>query len=221
MLLGSQKATSKLTEAMASEVIFRLSEGGKLKELSAEYGVSKSVISRIKNGLAWSHLARPTQLNQAPLLSPIDVLFANCAPEPNTGCWLWLGYVNNKGYGNIKLNGRPELTHRRAYRLKHGGIPEGLWILHKCDTPSCINPDHLYAGTREQNIADMISRNRQNNWNGRLAGEANPNAILTGDEVREIRSITGVSSKRLGLLYGVGFSTISNIKLGRTWSSLK
>ena len=68
-----------------------------------------------------------------------------CAPEPNTGCWLWLGPVDERGYGKINAQGY-YLAHRLAYAETNGPIPEGLLVLHKCDVPSCINPDHLYVG---------------------------------------------------------------------------
>jgi hypothetical protein len=73
--------------------------------------------------------------------------------EPNSGCWLWLRSVNNKGYGKLCGLGasRSMLAHRFSYELRHGGIPAGLVLDHKCRTPSCVNPDHLEPVTQREN----------------------------------------------------------------------
>lgn len=80
----------------------------------------------------------------------IEQLMGKIHPEPNTGCWL---YFNQSVYGPI----------RRVYTRLKGPIPEGLQICHKCDTPACVNPDHLYAGTRADNMRDMYDRKRNRN----------------------------------------------------------
>jgi hypothetical protein len=71
-------------------------------------------------------------------------------------CWFWLGSTTNKGYGELNIGGVAELTHQISYRIHFGDYAPGLWILHKCDTPPCVNPAHLYAGTAAQNIQDKI-----------------------------------------------------------------
>lgn len=84
-------------------------------------------------------------------------------PEPNSGCWLWTDSWTPAGYGIISLGGRRGKktgAHRAAYELYVGPIPEGLDILHRCDTPCCVNPDHLYPGTDFQNRKDMVDRGR-------------------------------------------------------------
>lgn len=86
-------------------------------------------------------------------------LFALSSPEPNTGCWLWLGTIKG-GYGNVAFCGRTMRTHRLAYELTHGPIPSGLCVCHRCDTPSCCNPDHLFLGTPNDNNQDKIRKGR-------------------------------------------------------------
>lgn len=76
------------------------------------------------------------------------------------GCWLWTGRTNKAGYGTIGINGKQALTHRHAHIVSIGPIPRGLGALHHCDTPACCRPKHLYAGTQQQNIQDMMNRNR-------------------------------------------------------------
>lgn len=76
------------------------------------------------------------------------------------GCWVWRGGKNRKGQGVVRYNGRNWVTSRLAWYLKHGQIPKGIFVCHKCDNPSCINPDHLFLGTPGDNIRDMIEKGR-------------------------------------------------------------
>lgn len=88
-------------------------------------------------------------------------LYAKVAFTPT--CWLWTGCKSPNGYGYICTGGRRGKvvsTHRAAYLVEHGSIPDGLHVLHRCDTRLCVRPDHLYAGTPLQNARDMISRGR-------------------------------------------------------------
>lgn len=86
-------------------------------------------------------------------------------PDPNSGCFIWAGATDRGGYGRFtarRVGGpwRPVLAHRYAYEMAKGPIPEGMNLLHKCDTPACVNPDHLYPGTFLQNSHDMARRDR-------------------------------------------------------------
>lgn len=89
-------------------------------------------------------------------------LAANSVPESNTGCVLWLGSVDRRGYGRMSANGRLTRTHRLAWAETFGPIPSDKWVLHKCDQPSCIRPDHLFLGTHADNMADMARKGRAN-----------------------------------------------------------
>jgi hypothetical protein len=91
------------------------------------------------------------------------------SPEPNTGCWLWLGApVDWKGYGRFYRDGAAVLAHRAAWGLFRGE-PADLRVLHKCDNPACVNPDHLFLGTQLDNIRDRDAKGR---WNTSAANEA-------------------------------------------------
>lgn len=107
-------------------------------------------------------------------------------------CWIWLGGVNNKGYGQFRLNGRLYMSHRLAYSLSKSEIPRGLFLCHKCDTPKCCNPSHMFIGTQSDNMIDRVVKNRQ------------PNLVLTPEIVKEIRRLSasympGQISKKLNI----------------------
>lgn len=130
--------------------------------------------------------------------------------EKTDGCWLWTGCRDKDGYGHFAMNGATVKAHRASYILANGPITEGLHILHSCDNPSCVRPDHLYAGTRSQNMQDMVNRNRRMD----LGGESNGNARLSNRDAEEVRKIyaTGnFTQQMLAVKFNVSPATISNI----------
>ena len=78
------------------------------------------------------------------------------------GCWLWSRGSSPEGYGKVRYKGRLDCAHRASFEIAFGRIGEGLHICHKCDVPACINPDHLFAGTRQDNMRDMVKKGREN-----------------------------------------------------------
>jgi len=140
-------------------------------------------------------------------------------PEPNSGCWLWLYAVNQDGYGIARdpTSGRPDKAHRIAFRLLKGVIPNDLHILHKCDNPSCCNPDHLFLGTQGDNNSDRHAKGRD----GNQKGMKHHNAKLTDQQVLEIRGIgKSYSVKYVAALYGVSISLIYKVKSKESWGHL-
>ena len=82
-------------------------------------------------------------------------------PEPMSGCWLWIGFVNQTtGYGQFTLDGRPRTAHSASYIIQVGPIPPGCEICHTCDVRPCVNVAHLYAGTHSDNMRDAVRRGR-------------------------------------------------------------
>lgn len=79
--------------------------------------------------------------------------------ERTDSCWLWQGATNGR-YGQLSVKGKMVGAHRLAYELTYGAIGPGLWVLHKCDTPLCVRPDHLFAGNRSENMADAYAKGR-------------------------------------------------------------
>src|SRR5678816_1649164 len=106
-------------------------------------------------------------------------------PEPNTGCWLWTGSTNPSGYGQLfrswRKGSRPALAHRIAWELFNGPIPDSIFVCHRCDTPSCVNPKHLFLGTCSDNMQDCSKKGRLRI--PALRGEAQPTSKLTVDQV--------------------------------------
>ena len=126
-------------------------------------------------------------------------------------CWVWTGAREEKGYGKTKIAGKQVAVHRAVYELLVAPIPTGMSCCHRCDNPSCCNPDHLFLGTQRDNINDMLAKNRQ-------SSKLNP------EQVREIRKIYkhgGITQKQIAEQYGVSRHTITDLLDGTTWKHVK
>ena len=157
---------------------------------------------------------------------PIEVrLFCRVStPNGRDGCWIWKGTKTRRGYGMVHFEGYQQYTHRVAYQLTYGEIPIGMDICHRCDVPSCINPKHLFCGTRSANMRDAFRKGRTAGLltSESTSGEHNPKAKLSAADVLAIRSKrrTGVTNVSLARSYGVTKETISMIVRGVTWKHL-
>lgn len=143
-------------------------------------------------------------------------------------CWLWTAYRSKAGYGRFGFSIHPQgqshikswkscFAHRYSWQFHNGPIPPGLNVLHHCDTPACVNPEHLFLGTQKDNADDMMAKGR---GNGQLpTGENHPDAKLSVEQVLEVRSLAeaGWSIRALGRRFGVNSSTIVRIKNRQLW----
>jgi len=140
-----------------------------------------------------------------------DRFLDKCVPEPNTGCWLWTaGDDGSCGYGRIHVGSRDVGAHRVSYLIFVGPIPDDMCVCHRCDTPACVNPEHLFLGSRAENMADMATKKRSSR------GPRHHRAMLTPEQVHEIRASTD-TQWTLARRYGVGQTTISAVIRRRTW----
>lgn len=148
--------------------------------------------------------------------------------QKTDGCWIWTAAHKPEGYGKMWMNGKLESAHRISWILTRGPIPDGLWVLHKCDNPPCVNPDHLYIGYRKENGRDAAERHRipygKDAYFSKCVGEKNFNARCTDQIVRDIRA-KYVPRKfglwRLSKFFGLPRTTIGNIVNRRTWKHVQ
>ena len=130
------------------------------------------------------------------------------------GCWEFLGSRRQDGYGRVKIAGRTIRAHRLAHEAWVGPIPEGAVVMHSCDNPPCINPEHLSVGTVADNDHDRDRKGRGNNARGEHHGRAR----LDWGKVREIRLLAGTKSlSELSRQYGVSRETVNKVIHMKTW----
>lgn len=145
--------------------------------------------------------------------------------DKSEGCWDWTGYKSH-GYGRITVgprrNQKTWSAHRLSWTLAFGEIPLGMVVCHRCDNPSCVRPDHLFIGTQQDNIRDMVAKGRHAIGPRRAyARGANVyGAKLSDDEVREVRQLASLGWKkgRIAELFCISETQVYNIIGRRTWS---
>lgn len=134
-----------------------------------------------------------------------------------TGCWEWIACIGTNGYGAIGFNGKKTSAHRIAYELFNNEIPEGMHVCHRCDNRKCVNPDHLFIGTRQDNMDDMKSKKRQ------VYGEKHPSTQFSEQDIFNIfeKYSKGMSALGISREYQCERTQIWQILTGRTWKYLK
>lgn len=130
----------------------------------------------------------------------LTAFFAKVRHDPATGCHLWTAYIGSWGYGRFAVGRRPQKAHRLAYEIAHGQIPAGLCVRHTCDTPACVNPEHLVLGTMADNVADRVERGRSYRK-------------LSAEQVSDIRIASG-NCRNIGKRFDVSAATVSLTRRG-------
>lgn len=161
-------------------------------------------------------LARSVQEEHEAMNQRIKTRFWSKVCALPTGCWVWLGYRKETGYGRFNFNGVVIGAHRAAWLLVHGPIPSGLVVLHRCDTPECVNPAHLFLGTQQENMADMRSKGRE------ARGSRHGQAKITEADLILIQRLRaqGKSQYAIAKVIGLNQSQISRILSGKAWRRL-
>lgn len=142
--------------------------------------------------------------------------------DPATGCWIWQAAKNEKGYGAFGVpqdDGTQKIVtaHRYAYETYVGPIPEGMCVLHKCDTPSCVCPAHLWIGTHQENMADKVAKGRQ------ARGETAGMAKLTEADVIAIRVLWDsgeLTQREIADMFEISQPAVSQIVNATRWAHL-
>lgn len=163
----------------------------------------------------------PAKGQEQPLLERIERF---SMPEPNSGCWLWTGGSDDRGfpfqqYGRMCVHGVTIAAHRASWMAHRGAIPEGMLVCHKCDTPLCVNPEHLFLGTHKDNTRDMVEKGRDEPTKATRRGQGSNFAKLTPDQVLSIRADDRVQ-RMIANDYGISQPCVSLIKRFKNWSSL-
>jgi hypothetical protein len=148
--------------------------------------------------------------------TPVSDVWRHVAKiDDATSCWEWTGARGTHGYGQIRtIENRSRATHRLFWEMTYGPIPHGLWVLHRCDNPPCVRPDHLFLGTPQDNHRDMVSK-------GRVArGTMKPNVKLSPAQITEIRAryaSGGLRYKDLAQQFGISICLVGFIVRREKW----
>ena len=136
-----------------------------------------------------------------------------CKADGRNGCWQWTAGRDTRGYGVLKVDGVQSGAHRLSWELHRAPLQDGISVLHHCDTPACVRPDHLFLGTQGDNMADMVAKGRQ------VKGAQHSHAKLTDDQARAILA-DGRIHRLIAAEYGLHRRTVDRIKRGELWRHL-
>jgi len=192
------------------------------------YSIKRSQFLR-GNARCCSRACKEADQKQLTVLSAEDRFWANVikSDDPN-GCWLWSAAAATGKHGTFYVGGGKVQASHFAWESANGRpVPEGLWVLHHCDNPPCVRPDHLYVGTHLDNVRDAIERDRYAIGNAlhhatRARGERQGSAKLRDADVLAIRakSRAGASLRQLAAEFGISKSQAGRIVRGEVWQHL-
>lgn len=202
------------TDATDEMVRAGYERGDDVRTIAVRIGVTANAVHNHARILGQAHRRKNRTLEQR---------FSDfISPEPNSGCWLWDGAYDRKGYGQLRvaIKGSASLRYATHIALELAGrpVPPGFLACHHCDVKSCVNPSHLFIGTAQQNTDDMISKGRMRATLG-PRGSNISSAKLHESDIPEIRFrlADGDTLGSIGSDYGITKSAVSCIRRGKTW----
>ena len=138
-------------------------------------------------------------------------------------CWLWTYHVNADGYAQTRIQGKSVMAHRLSWQLANGSSPADKYVCHKCDNPRCVNPTHLFLGTQQDNMDDMVAKGRYVAPSAAGAGPLNGAAKLTSAEAREIRKLYaagGLPQEKVAERFGVTTAVVTRIVKRKSYANV-
>ena len=145
----------------------------------------------------------------------LDRLHRLSIPVSESGCWIWVASSDRNGYGKVKVNKQNLRAHRWSWELHNGTIPDDMQVLHRCDVPSCVNPEHLFIGTNQDNVDDRESKGRSYKLPIHRTNKVSESDVL---EIRRLKGTVRVVD--LASRYGLHYSQISRIQNRRYWKHI-
>lgn len=218
-------AKTKITESQAVEIYNRVLSGESRRSVSSSFVIGHNTMANILNGTLFPHLnLEPIiykGLNVMSRYKPmLERLMERTVKNIDSGCWEWVGSVNEDGYGRFKSKDKTRRVHRVSYEVHVGPIPAGLQVLHHCDNPRCINPDHLFIGTHDDNMRDRDAKLRM--ARGSSIGGAKITEDLavdivssfnSGEKVRDISSRIDMKKQTIrAVIRGDYWSHVTGVK---------
>jgi hypothetical protein len=227
---GERKKNAKLSDEIVKSILKLHSEGKYTrKQLATLFNQGYSSVVDVIAGKSWKHISNPSgsKIEIPNIILGNEILIDEIYSSINiiNDCWIWNKkkridprYPNRFDYGIILIGSEEIAAHRLSYDLFINDIEEDKNIIcHRCDVPSCINPNHLFAGTQKENIQDAVSK-------GRMArGEKNGQVKLKEKEVIEIKKLLklGGHHQEIADKFNVSRRAIYGIAVGRNWAWLK
>ena len=219
-MIGEKNGSVKLNEAQVVEILNSRKEFSQ-KQLAEKYKVSASCIQAILDGRTWKHLNNGVAPFCIPTYNQSNRKFLdrfNTSFDKTNDCWNWNAELNVNGYGVIRIGKTMILAHRLSFQLFKSNLINGMFVCHSCDNRKCVNPNHLWLGTHQENMNDALEKGRLDN-----KGENNGRSKFKKEDIINIINLfkTGTTTHELAIKFNTTQTYIIHILIGRVWKSIE